>query len=400
MLRQAVVLVGGLGTRLGERTRLTPKPLLPVSGKPFLTHLLEEITRFDCFDRVLLLAGYLAEEVAALYDGRRFGRATVSVSVEPQPLGTAGALVHAQHLLDDTFMLFNGDSYFDFNILDFVHVPLEGGEIGRLALLSDKPGDRYGRVRIEEGKISAFLPAGSAPALPVNGGVYLLRKAIVEQIRALPSSLETEIFVRMAEQGRLGARIYSGTFIDIGIPADLERADASMGGWRQRPAVFFDRDGVLNLDVGYAHRPEQITWIAGAREAVKACNDAGYFTFVATNQSGVARGYYDETTVRRLHEWMQRELADMGAHIDAFAYCPHHPEGSVAPYDRVCDCRKPGAGMMTALLADWPVDATRSMLIGDQPTDMQAASAAGIAGHLFSHGDLSAFVAPLLSGRN
>ncbi|MGV8834187.1 MAG: HAD-IIIA family hydrolase [Devosia sp.] len=400
MLRQAVVLVGGLGTRLGERTRRTPKPLLPVSGKPFLTHLLEEITRFDCFDRVLLLAGYLAEEVAGLYDGQRFGRAMVSVTVEPRPLGTGGALAHARDLLDESFVLFNGDSFVDFNILDFLRTPLEDDEVGRLALLSDKPGDRYGRVRLEAGKISAFLPAGSAPDLPINGGVYLLRKTIVEQISTLPSSLEAEIFVGMAEQGRLGARIYSGTFIDIGIPADLERADASMGGWRQRPAVFFDRDGVLNLDVGYAHRPEQITWIAGAREAVKACNDAGYLTFVVTNQSGVARGYYDEATVCRLHEWMQRELADMGAHIDAFAYCPHHPDGSVPPYDRVCDCRKPGAGMVTALLADWSVEASRSMLIGDKPTDMEAARAAGIAGHLFGHGDLSAFVAPLLSGRN
>ncbi|MCS6761550.1 MAG: HAD-IIIA family hydrolase [Candidatus Devosia symbiotica] len=397
MLRQAVVLVGGLGTRLGERTRSTPKPLLPVSGKPFLTHLLEEITRFDCFDRVLLLAGYLAEDVAELYDGQRFGRARVSVSVEPQPLGTAGALSHARQQLDDIFVLFNGDSFLDFNILDFAHVTLADDEIGRLALLADRPGERYGRVRVAGDRISAFLPAGSDPSLPINGGVYLLRKTIVDQVDHMPSSLEAEVFVQMAEQGRLSARTYRGTFIDIGIPADLARADASMGGWRQRPAVFFDRDGVLNVDVGYAHRPEQITWISGAREAVKACNDAGYFTFVVTNQGGIARGYYGEAEVLALHEWMQRELAAMGGHIDAFAYCPHHPEGSVEPFNRICSCRKPAAGMVTTLLSSWPIDAARSLLVGDKGSDLEAAHRANIKSHLFDGTDLAAFVTLMLS---
>ena len=160
-----------------------------------------------------------------------------------------------------------------------------------------------------------------------------------------------------------------------------------------RGAVFFDRDGVLNRDVGYAHRPEQIEWIPGVAEAVAAVNASGRLAFVVTNQSGVARGLYDEADVEALHRWMADELAAQGARIDAFAYCPHHPQGTVAAYARACDCRKPAPGMLDALILEYDVDRARSFLVGDNPTDLAAATAAGVAGHLFEGDDLPGLVA-------
>lgn len=163
-----------------------------------------------------------------------------------------------------------------------------------------------------------------------------------------------------------------------------------------RPAVFFDRDGVLNEDRGYVFEIEKFTWIDGAREAIKAANSAGYFVFVVTNQSGVARGFYEETHIETLHRSMKDELAKIGAHIDAFEYCPHHPEAVIDRYRRVSDRRKPAPGMINDLLDRFPVDASRSILIGDKPTDLEAARKAGIQGYLFSGGDLSQFLMPLL----
>jgi D-glycero-D-manno-heptose 1,7-bisphosphate phosphatase len=162
-------------------------------------------------------------------------------------------------------------------------------------------------------------------------------------------------------------------------------------------AVIFDRDGVLNRDVGYAHRPDQIEWVEGAMAAVKAVNDAGLYAFVATNQSGVARGYYTEAEVLALHVWMNGELAKQGARIDAFAYCPHHEDGALAGYRRPCDCRKPGPGMILDLLARFPVDPARTLLIGDKPSDIEAAAAAGIAGMMFEGGSLAATLVPHLA---
>lgn len=159
-----------------------------------------------------------------------------------------------------------------------------------------------------------------------------------------------------------------------------------------RGAAFLDRDGVLNRDVGFAHRPEQIHWVDGAPEAVAMLNQKGLFVFIVTNQSGVARGLYSEDHVRSLHAWMNDELAKYGGRIDAFAYCPHFAEGEVAQYRKVCTCRKPAPGMLLQLMSDWPVRREQSFLIGDRDTDIQAAQAAGVPGYLFGGGNLMNFI--------
>lgn len=150
-----------------------------------------------------------------------------------------------------------------------------------------------------------------------------------------------------------------------------------------RPAAFLDRDGVLNVDRGYTHLPEHLEWIDGAPEAVRLLNESDYTVIVVTNQSGVARGFYDEAAVRRFHAHMQAELERHGAHIDAFYYCPHHPDGTVEEYAVRCGCRKPGIGLLERATLEWPIDLSRSFLIGDKPDDLKAAAAFKIKGLLF-----------------
>jgi D-glycero-D-manno-heptose 1,7-bisphosphate phosphatase len=171
----------------------------------------------------------------------------------------------------------------------------------------------------------------------------------------------------------------------------------SQGCEMKRPAIFFDRDGVLNEDSGYVFEFGQLKWIEGAREAVKVANGAGYFVFVVTNQSGVARGFYEEAHVDALHQWMQDDLATIGAHIDAFEYCPYHPEAAIERYRQASPRRKPGPGMINDLLGRFPVDVSHSILIGDKATDLEAAQAAGIRGYLFSGQNLAHFLKSILA---
>lgn len=165
-----------------------------------------------------------------------------------------------------------------------------------------------------------------------------------------------------------------------------------------RPAAFFDRDGVLNVDRGYTFRVEDLVLVDGAPEAVKLCNDAGYWVFVITNQAGVARGLYKEHSIAAFHHALAAALGAKGGHIDDFRYCPHHPDGIVTAYRRVCNCRKPAPGMVLDLLHTWPVDSGRSFLIGDQDSDLAAGRAAGIASHRFVSGRLDELVAEVLKG--
>lgn len=163
-----------------------------------------------------------------------------------------------------------------------------------------------------------------------------------------------------------------------------------------RPAVFFDRDGVLNVDTNYLFEIDKFVWTDGAIEAVKSANDAGYFAFVITNQSGVARGFYEEAHIHRLHDWMARELEIRGARIDAFEYCPFHPDGHIERYRRVSERRKPQPGMIIDLLNRFPIDTSRSFVVGDRPSDLEAAHAAGLPGYVFPGGNLRDFLLPLL----
>lgn len=399
--RQCVILVGGLGTRLGSLTTDCPKPLLEIGGTPFVGHLIDNARRFG-FDNFVLLAGYRAERVIGFAE--KFGaerNVRITVTKEESPAGTAGALLAARSFLADEFLLLNGDSIFNFNILDLAARNVELPWIGRLALRRVPDTSRYGRVELDGCRISGLAEkSGDSSSGLINGGVYWLKRSVLNLIEHVPLSLERDIFPLLATKGQLLGFEYTGAFIDIGIPEDLAFARAS---WREilrQPATFFDRDGVLNEDAGYTHESNEFRWIEGARAAIKKANDDGRYVFVVTNQAGIARGYYDEAAVHALHAWMNQDLRRDGAHIDDFRFCPHHPDGVVPELSVECQCRKPNPGMIQSLLTDWPVDRSESVLIGDKESDLDAAAAAGVSGFRFDGRNFDWREAPVGSGQS
>ncbi|MBQ3336887.1 MAG: HAD family hydrolase [Selenomonadaceae bacterium] len=154
-------------------------------------------------------------------------------------------------------------------------------------------------------------------------------------------------------------------------------------------AIFFDRDGVLNEEVGYLWEIEKFKWVNGAREAIKFCNERGLPAIVVTNQGGIARGLYTAREVDALHNFMQKSLSELGAHIDAFYYCPHHPEGIVEEFSVACECRKPKPGLILRACQDFKINPSEAILFGDSDRDIKAADAAGLrAGIFFAGGNL------------
>jgi D-glycero-D-manno-heptose 1,7-bisphosphate phosphatase len=263
---------------------------------------------------------------------------------------------------------------------------------GTLADLSDRLDER-------------FLLCDGANFAPGDNIAALLADAAAD-----PASVAARVLTRTGQHG--GARVAvvrrsavrpGGTFADI-----LDRAAARdalattlvaprLGAPpAPRPALFLDRDGTINVDHGYVGTRDRFEWIDGAREAIRAATEAGWHVFIVTNQSGVARGFFDEDAVRALHDWLADEARRAGGTIDDVRHCPFHPDGIVARYRTASDWRKPAPGMILDLIRAWDLDPSGCVLVGDQPSDMSAAAAAGIAGHLFSGGRLDLFVTPLL----
>jgi len=225
-VRQAAILVGGLGTRLGDLTRAVPKPLLPVAGRPLLDHLLEKAAKSG-LDDIVLLAGHASEAIDSyLRDhdpGRRFGL-TIAVSVEPSPLGTGGAVVNALPLLAEAFLLINGDTWFDFDwrqLADSTAFP------ATIALKAVDNADRYETVTLDGARIGRFVARSTtAGAGLINGGLYRLSKALIAEAagQPMPLSLETQLAPSLCERGLLGGQVFAGDFIDIGVPESYAAA--------------------------------------------------------------------------------------------------------------------------------------------------------------------------------
>ena len=227
-VHQAAFLVGGLGTRLGDLTRSTPKPLLPVAGRPLLDHLLKKAAKSGLTD-IVLLAGHASDALGAYLKehapAERFGLA-IALSVEPEPLGTAGAIINALPLLAETLLLINGDTWFDFDwrqLADCNTFPV------MVALKAIDHADRYETVALTGEQITGFHARNTANGAGlINGGLYRLQKSVIAEAasRPMPMSLETQLAPALCARDLLGGRVFDGDFIDIGVPESYAAAQS------------------------------------------------------------------------------------------------------------------------------------------------------------------------------
>jgi dTDP-glucose pyrophosphorylase/histidinol phosphatase-like enzyme len=393
-IRQAVILAGGKGTRLGEITRAVPKPMLPIAGgRPFLDYLLEMIERHG-YEDIILLGGYLGEVLAAAYDGREIGDAKIRVLLEEVPLGTAGALTIARDALDPRFLMMNGDAFFDVNLRALEQASRQSGAMATLALRSVPDAARYGRVIEEHGKVLAFLekdPSRSGPGV-INGGIYVLRREIVDLVLNLPCSLEQDVFPALVERGEIRGKEFDGYFLDIGLPETLEQGHRELPKARLRPAAVFHRDALVELTDGDPFRPEAFQWRRGAVEAIRTLNDRGYYVLVTSDRSGSAGRTQGAGDAFRLNAAMQAQLATEGAHIDRFARGFDLSAG-MAPGQAIGDAKgKRNSSPLLEAMKEWPIVGERSFYIGATGDDIEAARSAGILGHVYDGGDLARLV--------
>jgi D-glycero-D-manno-heptose 1,7-bisphosphate phosphatase len=372
-VRQAVILVGGRGTRLGVYTQRVPKPLLPIDfNTVFLDDLIELIARHG-FDDIILLAGHMADQFVNRYNGTVKRGAQLRVIVEVEPSGTGGALRHAKDYLAPLFLFANGDSFFDVNIrlLDLALANARDGILGVMALHEVQDASRYGRVSFEVGYITGFHEKQSGLDNNmdlINAGMCLLSRQIIDFIPNGPCSIEKEVFPILARNGLLAGVRLKGYFIDIGIPETLIEARNMLPDLRVRPALFLFRGKWLNHCDINPPNAEDFKLTQGVTRLVKAGNDCGALVFVVTHKSEVASDY-------SIHEdenfFLQAFLAVDGAHIDAFYDLP-----LLNNLDSLGSCHLAHSnlatrtGLLKQVMLDWLIDRTASVIIGNQDGDL------------------------------
>jgi D-glycero-D-manno-heptose 1,7-bisphosphate phosphatase len=336
VLTQAAILAG-------------PEAAASVGGKPFAWWLMRELQRFGV-DRFLVLT----EDAGC---GHRLRESAAAL---PRPAALAFPDSLDEAATDERLLLLDGARLLD-------------GGLG--PLIRDAGADP------PDAPCRTLLRESGAPA-----GAWAIGRSLLPRLgRDVP-----------LPDGGARSTLAHGWFVDVRIPDDLARAKSEMAARLHRPALFLDRDGVLNVDHGYVASRERWEWVAGAREAVAAATARGWHVFVVTNQSGVARGYYSEEQMHALHAWVSEQVAQAGGAIDDWRHCPFHPDGSVPRFSRTSDWRKPAPGMILDLIRAWQPDVGRSLLVGDQPSDLQAAAAAGVATALFEGGRLDDCIAAAL----
>lgn len=212
------------------------------------------------------------------------------------------------------------------------------------------------------------------PDLYVKGGDYDM-EALEETrvIRSWGGDALAIPFVNGYSTTSLVKRIRAGQAADAASAAQASALTSP------RKAAFLDRDGVINLDRAYVHQWDEFEFVPGAIDAMRRLREAGYVLIVVTNQSGLARGMYTEAQFQELTRRMCEHLAEAGAAVEAVYHCPHHPKGKVPELAMDCDCRKPEPGMILRAAREHGLSLAHSIMVGDKPSDIEAARKAGVA---------------------
>ncbi|HWO42617.1 MAG TPA: HAD-IIIA family hydrolase [Candidatus Eisenbacteria bacterium] len=368
---QAVILAGGRGTRLRPLTDTRPKAMVLVHGKPFLEYQIEQL-REQGFTRVLLLLGYRAQVIREHFgDGGRWG-VRIDYSVTPVEDETAWRLERARHLFDRHFLLMYCDNYWPLDFDRHWRRFRESGCPAMITVYTNRDGYTQNSVRVEpDGKVSLYDKSCSRSGLNgVEISYAILSREVLDLLPGENTLFETAVYPELARRGELAAFVTEHRYYSIG---SLRKLPLTEEFFRRRKTILLDRDGVLNEKPPpgqYVERWRDFRWLPGTLPALRLLHQSGYRIIVISNQAGVARGAISLAELDRIHARMRREAEAAGGAIDAIYCCTHG-------WDEGCGCRKPKPGLLFQAQRDFQLDLSRTVFIGDDERDAQAAAEAG-----------------------
>lgn len=381
MIKEAIILAGGLGTRLRDTIPDLPKCMAPVNGRPFLFYVINYL-RTQGIEKFIFSLGY-KHEIIEDYLNDQFSTLSFQCSVEDEPLGTGGAIQLAcSKAGEDNILVANGDTLFKADLHKTSLFHDHNMAECTILLKPMKDFDRYGVVELtEDNLVKCFREKQAFQSGNINGGIYILNKnKFLDEEFPSKFSFEKDYLEKFYSQRRVYGLIQDEYFIDIGIPEDYNRAQSELTppplqldkidkSW----TLFIDRDGVMNPEKkeDYIRNKEEFSFYNGVKEAFHHFSNKFGKIILVSNQRGIGKGLMTEADLAEIHQYMITEIENAGGRVDKIYYCTStdnkHPD------------RKPNPGMAFHAKRDFPeIDLSRSIIIGNKPSDMLFGKNAGM----------------------
>lgn len=374
---QAIILAGGLGTRLRSVVSDLPKCMAPVAGKPFLHYVIEYLKN-QGIKKFIFATGYKSEAIENWLQSN-LSSGSYQLSTEQEPLGTGGAIKLAcKKATEENVLIVNGDTLFNVHINEIEQPHFNKKVDCTLALKPMKDFDRYGVVELkEDNTISSFKEKQFYESGLINGGVYLLNvQSFLNEQLPEKFSFEKDYLEKLYNNRKFFGLIQNQYFIDIGIPEDFEKAQTELPHISSFPkpipatdkswTLFLDRDGVINHEKqdDYIRNWGEFVFYDGVKEALKIFHSKFQHIVVVTNQKGVGKGWMTMEDLQDINKNLLKEVNKAGSHIDKIYFCTDLDETSLN--------RKPNTGMGLQAQKDFPsINFSKSIMIGNTPGDME-----------------------------
>lgn len=393
---KAIILAGGKGTRLREITGDDlPKPMAEIAGKPILTYAIENLKENGITDIIMTL-GYKAEKIMLHYkDGKELG-VNIEYFVEKSPLGSGGALFYLKDKLDEDFVICPGDAIFNINFKEMIDFHKANNSLITLFTHPNlHPYDSDLIIKNRENIVTKMLFKNEERncyySNLVNAGVFIVSCEALDYFKEEKQvNLEHDFVNAKISTSRVFAYTSSEYIKDVGTPDRFRKTEREIKDGlvksrnliNKQKAIFLDRDGTINKYKGFIRRVDDIELVHDCVDAIRKVNQSGYLAIVVSNQPVIARGDCSFDDVDEMFKKIETVLGEEGVYLDAIYYCPHHPhsgyEGEIKELKIVCDCRKPGLGLLKQAEEKFNLDLSKCYMIGDSNLDMKTAQNANM----------------------
>ena len=380
---QAVILVGGLGTRLKNFTKKTPKPLLKLDGNTFVDYQINFLSRYQ-FEEIILLCHYKKKEFKKLYHNKIINNCKIKCVFERSLSGTAGSIINAKKYLKNTFFLLNGDTFFEIDLIKFFKSFSSNNTNIHIAVKKTHKPERYHRVILKKNLITEFTNFNVKSNDYFNCGYYILHKKIFNQFKKIPLSLEKDIFPKLAKKKQISFEKFNNYLLDIGTIEDLRKARKFFKTYNQRKFVILDRDNVINFDKGYRYKLHDFKFVSGAFKLLKNLYKMNVPTYIVTNQAGVARGKFKYSDLLNLNKSLKKLFLRKGFVVNQIYFCPHHKDGIIKKYKKNCKFRKPYNNFYYKIKKQWFLKSNDAVFIDDKIENLQFSKKSKIFGYQFN----------------